>query len=130
MTKSNSITSTIINRAPTKRQTDSQLFYQFTQLLDEKFIEYSYADLFANALQVSHKKLNEVAKSITGKTACCMAEEKIVAEAKKLLTQSRLQVKHIAWQLGYEDQYYFSRVFKKQAGISPRAYRKQFLAAK
>jgi len=116
--------------APTKRQPDKQLFYQFIQLLNEKYIEYSYADLFADTLQVSHKKLNETAKNITGKTACHLVEEKIVTEAKNILTQSRQQVKQIAWHLGYEDQYYFSRMFKKQAGISPRAYRKQFLAAK
>lgn len=116
--------------ALTKEQTDKQLFYRFMQLLDEKYIEYSYADLFANALQVSQKKLNEVAKNITGKTACDLVEEKIVKEAKKILTQSREQVKQIAWQLGYEDQYYFSRIFKKQTGISPREYRKQFSEAK
>jgi AraC family transcriptional regulator, transcriptional activator of pobA len=116
--------------APLKRQTDIQLYYQFIQLLNERYIEYSYADLFANALQVSQKKLNETAKSITGKTACYLVEEKIVTEAKKILIQNKLQVKQIAWQLGYEDQYYFSRMFKKQAGISPKAFRKQFVAAK
>jgi AraC-like DNA-binding protein len=116
--------------APVKKQTDKQLYYQFAQLLSEKFIEYSYADLFANALQVSQKKLNEVVKNITGKTACDVVEEKIVAEAKKILMQTRLQVKQIAWQLGYEDQYYFSRMFKKQTGVSPRAYRKQLFVAK
>lgn len=116
--------------APIKRQTDKQLFYRFIQLLNERYIEYSYADLFANALQVSQKKLNEVAKNITGKTACYLVEEKIVTEAKKILAQSRQQVKQIAWQLGYEDQFYFSRMFKKQTGVSPREYRKQFLAAK
>lgn len=100
------------------------------QLLNERYVEYSYADLFAGALQVSPKKLNETAKNITGKTACCLVEEKIVTEAKKLLRQSRQQVKQIAWELGYEDQYYFSRMFKKQTGVSPKAYRKKFLAAK
>ena len=115
---------------PIKHQTDKQLFYHFMQLLDEKYIEYSYADLFADALQVNQKKLNEVAKNATGRTACCLVEEKIVTEAKKILRQGRRQVKQIAWQLGYEDQYYFSRMFKKQTGISPRAYRKKAMAAK
>jgi AraC family transcriptional regulator, transcriptional activator of pobA len=115
---------------PIKGQTDKQLFYQFIRLLNERYIEYSYADLFANALQVSQKKLNETAKNITGKTACYLVEEKIVSEAKMILAQSRQQIKQIAWQLGYEDQYYFSRMFKRQSGVSPREYRNQFLAAK
>ena len=116
--------------APIKGQTDQQLFYRFIQLLNEKYIEYGYADLFAYALQVNQKKLNKAAKEITGKTACCLVEEKIVTEAKKILAQSRYQVKQIAWQLGYEDQYYFSRMFKRQTGISPRQYRNQFSGAK
>jgi AraC family transcriptional activator of pobA len=120
----------VTTTTPIKEQTDKQLFYRFIQLLNEKYIEYSYADLFANALQVNQKKLNGAAKNITGKTACYLVEEKIVTEAKKILTQSRRQVKQIAWQLGYEDQYYFSRMFKRQTGISPRGYRNQFLAAK
>jgi AraC family transcriptional regulator, transcriptional activator of pobA len=116
--------------APAKRQTDQQLFSKFLQLLNERYAEYGYADLFADALQVSHKKLNQVAKNITGKTTCCLVEEKIVTEAKRFLEQNRLQVKQIAWQLGYEDHYYFSRMFKKQAGLSPKAYRRQILTAK
>jgi len=115
---------------PVKAQADRQLFSDFSQLLNEKYIEYSYADLFASALQVNSKKLNEVVKNATGKTACYLVEEKIVSEAKKILTQTRQQVKQIAWQLGYEDQYYFSRIFKKQTGISPREYRKRFSTAK
>ena len=111
-------------------EADKQLFCRFVQLLNEKYIEYSYADLFANALQVTQKKLNEAAKKETGKTACLLVEEKIVSEAKKILAQSRQRVKQIAWDLGYEDQYYFSRMFKRQSGLSPRAYRNRILAAK
>jgi len=119
-----------ISTAQIKRQNDQQLFYRFMQLLNEKYIEYSYADLFASELHVSQKKLNEMVKSLTGKTACYLVEEKIVTEAKRILTQSSQRVKQIAWQLGYEDQYYFSRMFKRQTGISPRKYRNQFSAAK
>jgi len=45
--------------------------------------------------------------------------------AGELLERSDLQIKEIAWQLGYEDQFYFSRVFKSVHGIAPSDYRVQ-----
>lgn len=46
-------------------------------------------------------------------------------EAEKLLRESSLYIYQVAELLGYKDQYYFSRVFTKYAGESPREYRKR-----
>ena len=43
----------------------------------------------------------------------------------KYLTQTNLKVKEIGRRLGYEDQYYFSRIFSKHVGQSPANYRKE-----
>lgn len=48
-----------------------------------------------------------------------------MALAQSLLTGTKLPVKQIAAALGYEDQHYFSNVFKKEIGQSPVDYRKQ-----
>ena len=45
--------------------------------------------------------------------------------ARKYLTQSNLKVKEIGLRLGYDDQYYFSRIFSKHVGVSPANYRKE-----
>lgn len=45
--------------------------------------------------------------------------------AQKYLTQSNLKVKEIGLKLGYEDPYYFSRIFSKHVGLSPANYRKE-----
>lgn len=45
--------------------------------------------------------------------------------ARKYLTQSNLKVKEIGLRLGYDDQYYFSRIFTKHVGLSPANYRKE-----
>ena len=44
-------------------------------------------------------------------------------KAKKMLTESNFSVSEIAFATGFEDQFYFSRIFKKQYGISPLSYR-------
>lgn len=46
----------------------------------------------------------------------------------ELLDQTALNIAEIARRVGYEDSFYFSRVFNKNTGISPTAYRKQNLA--
>jgi len=58
-----------------------------------------------------------------------LIEKKIVTKTIELLKLSQLSIKEIAWQLGYEDQYYFSRMFKKQTGLPPQIYRKQLKVA-
>ena len=45
--------------------------------------------------------------------------------AQKYLTQSNLKVKEIGLKLGYDDPYYFSRIFTKHVGLSPANYRKE-----
>jgi len=101
---------------------DFDLFERFQFLLNEHFVEYAYADLFADKLNVSQKKLNTVTKNFTGKTACQLVEEKLVSEA-ILLFRTKISIKEIAFQLGYEDQYYFSRIFKRFTGHSPKHFR-------
>ena len=42
----------------------------------------------------------------------------------QLLTQSELKIKEISDKIGYDDPYYFSRLFKQIMGKSPKEYRK------
>lgn len=48
-----------------------------------------------------------------------------VQEACKILLNTDLRIKEISLKLGYEDQYYFSRIFTKHIGLSPTQYRKE-----
>jgi YesN/AraC family two-component response regulator len=46
-----------------------------------------------------------------------------VAEAKRLMDQTDLMIYEIAFRIGFEDQHYFSKTFKKYAGVTPSEYR-------
>lgn len=52
--------------------------------------------------------------------------KKQVMRAKELLSHKNLSIKHIALEVGFEDPYYFSRLFKKYEGVSPVEFRKLF----
>lgn len=51
-----------------------------------------------------------------------------VQKAKELLADEKISIEEIAAQVGYSDYFYFTKVFKKNAGISPSKYRKNLLA--
>jgi AraC-like DNA-binding protein len=48
----------------------------------------------------------------------------LISEAKRLLIyREDLSVKEMAYQLGFNDPFYFSNFFKKHTGLSPKAYK-------
>jgi transcriptional regulator GlxA family with amidase domain len=49
--------------------------------------------------------------------------QKRVALAGAMLTETDLSMKEVAAAVGYDDPYYFSRIFRKVAGASPTQYR-------
>ena len=49
-----------------------------------------------------------------------------ISQAKYLLTETNMRINDIAKNIGYDDPFYFSRIFKKHIGVSPSAYRKKF----
>lgn len=53
---------------------------------------------------------------------------KRIQKAKELLADERLSIEEIAEQVGYSDYFYFTKVFKKNTGISPSKYRKSLLS--
>lgn len=52
-----------------------------------------------------------------------MIAERIVIEAKRELYLTSKPVKSIAYELGFNDEFYFSRFFKNNADVSPQLYR-------
>jgi ABC-type Fe3+-hydroxamate transport system substrate-binding protein len=50
-----------------------------------------------------------------------------VEKAKEMLTRSDSQLRHVARRVGYSDEFYFSRKFKQQVGMSPTVYKKSRL---
>ena len=78
---------------------------------------------YADLLNISAKALAKLSKAHFNKTLTDLISERIIIEAKRELYLTNKAVKEIAYELGYEDEHYFSRFFKTNADISPQGYR-------
>lgn len=78
---------------------------------------------YAELLHITPKALAKITKSYFQKTLSSLINERIIIEAKRELYLSNKTVKEIAHELGYDDEYYFSRFFKVNAEVSPQQYR-------
>lgn len=83
---------------------------------------------YADLLNLSVNYLNACVKSVTGNSASAFIHRELVAESQRLLFYTELDIKAIALELGFEDQKYFSRLFKKVVGVSPALFRDKQLS--
>ncbi len=86
--------------------------------------QYQIEDL-ASTLLLSRTQVFRKLKALTGKTYTQIARDMKIHRAKKLLRKTDLTVAEIAFELGFRDASYFSKVFKDMEGASPNAFRNQ-----
>lgn len=79
---------------------------------------------YSEACGISERNFFAAFKRWCGKTPGDFRNELRINAAASLLISSLLPISVIAFQTGFEDPYYFSRVFKKYKGIAPAIYRK------
>lgn len=91
--------------------------------IEENFKSKHSAADYADLLNISPKALAKITKNHFNKTLTNMIAERIVIEAKRELYLTSKPVKSIAYELGFNDEFYFSRFFKNNADVSPQLYR-------
>lgn len=79
-------------------------------------------DDIADAIHVNRSYLSRLYKQKTGENLFEMINRSRVEKAKELIRQRDKKIYEIAYLVGLEDTAYFSRLFKKYAGCSPKEY--------
>ena len=82
----------------------------------------------ADQLNISPKYLSDLLKQETGKTALELIHLYVVSEAKNMLVEGNRSVAEIAYELGFENPPYFSRMFKKEVGMSPSQFQQNYIS--
>lgn len=80
---------------------------------------------YADAAGISENYLSRLVKKSTGRSVGAWIDIVRIQRAKHLLATSALSVIDVAAAVGIEDQSYFSRLFKKETGMTPSSFRKQ-----
>ena len=81
----------------------------------------------AEKYSISVSYLSELLKEHLQLSFSEYISSKRIQKAKELLADDSLSIEQIAEQTGYNDYFYFTKVFKKNTGISPSKYRKNLL---
>jgi len=81
----------------------------------------------ASELTISARYLSDLLKQETGKTALEHIHIFLIDEAKNMLMSTDNTIAETAYQLGFENPPYFSRLFKKEVGLTPIEYKEQFM---
>lgn len=99
------------------------LFLRFLEFVRNNF-EHSYAlKHIAVELQTTELKLNELAKQHAGKTAQSVIYGLVISEAQRKLQYEEKSIKEVAFDLGFQDPYYFSKFFKTHTKMPPTKFR-------
>jgi AraC-like DNA-binding protein len=96
---------------------------QLKDLIDIHYKAHKRPVDYAQMLNLSPGALQKQLKKHLNISLSNLIGERILYQARKELTLTQKSVKEIAFELGYTDQFYFSRFFKRLTGVSPEAYR-------
>ncbi|MCA6068184.1 AraC family transcriptional regulator [Chryseobacterium sp. RG1] len=91
--------------------------------IEENFRTKHSASDYADLLNQTLASLARITKNHFNRTLSDLITERIIIEAKRELYLTDKTIKEIAYELGYDDEYYFSRLFKNKTDISPQIYR-------
>ncbi|MFD1605439.1 helix-turn-helix domain-containing protein [Flavobacterium artemisiae] len=97
----------------------------FMRLLDENYLKLHKPNDYAGLLAMTPNNFSKRCIRYFKKSPSALIQERIILEAKKKLHLTRMSIKEIAYSLNFEDEYYFSRFFKKVTTISPQFYRER-----
>ena len=107
----------------TKDLKEPFILQSLKEAIEENYKEKHTASDYAEILNISPKALAKISKTYLNKTLTSLISERIIIEAKRELYLTNKPVKQIAYELGYDDEFYFSRFFKNNTDISPQVYR-------
>lgn len=111
--------------AEQRRGLQQRDFARFRVLVEAHFLEHWPVGRYAGALQMTESRLNRLTRTVAGKSAFDLIQDRLLLEARRKLTYVAAPISLLAYELGFEDPAYFSRYFKTRVGVTPSAFRRE-----
>ena len=103
------------------------LYTRWVVLMEAHYLDHWPVSRYAQRLGLSPERLNRMVRAETGHNAQALLHARLAREACRRLVHVAAPVSLLGYELGFDDPAYFSRFFKRHAGMGPREYRAQAL---
>lgn len=101
------------------------ILFNFRKLINEHYTQMRLPKEYAALLYITPNHLNALCNDLLGMSAGEVIRERILLEARRLLVNMDTSISEIAYRLNFADNSYFTKFFKKYAGMTPEDFRKK-----
>ena len=95
---------------------------EFEILLEEYYKIEKSPSFYADKMSITLKHLNRISKNILNITITELITRRVILESKRIMVDKNKNIAQIADELGYSNYSYFSKLFKKNVGITPTEF--------
>lgn len=117
----------------TRKTASNDLLSKMENLLDEYFNSHKIIEqglpsvqYFSEQLNISSNYLSDMLKTVTGLSTQQHIHNKIIEQAKVILSTTNLSVSEISYKLGFEHSQSFNKLFKNKTNLTPMEFRASF----
>jgi AraC family transcriptional activator of pobA len=107
----------------TGKGAQARLVARFRERVEEGYRTHAGIETYAAALSVTPKQLRSACLRVARASPLRIVQDRLVLEAKRMMLYSNMTVAEAGYELGFSDPAYFSRVFTRAVGVSPRLFR-------
>lgn len=109
----------------TEESSQINVYSNFLELLEAHYKTNESVEYYAEQLFMSSRNLNHITHKVVQQSVSEIIETRKLIEAKNLLTSTEKTIAEIAFEIGYNEKSYFSKVFKKKSGMTPSEFRSE-----
>ncbi len=110
------------NKAPDAAQ---RLTTRFTEMIETEYRSGMNIAEYAEALGVTPTHLSRVCNQACGRPASALLSDRVIFEARRLLSETKTPIQQVAADLGFTSPAYFTRAFQHHTGQTPSAFRRE-----
>jgi AraC family transcriptional activator of pobA len=103
------------------------LLQNLKNLIESNFTNKRLPKEYAEMLYITPNHLNALCNDLVGISVGELIRNRVVLEAKRYLVNPHMGITEVANHLNFGDNSYFTKFFKKQVGLTPEEFRKQFI---
>lgn len=105
----------------------ASLIQEYKKMINRHYKEWKLPKQYAESLFITPNYLNALSNSIIGKPASQLIRERVVLEAKRMLSHTDISITQLAFELGFEDKSHFGKYFKSTVNMTPEGFRQHFI---